>query len=250
MSKNTDAGLNIHAKQAQGNPEIKYNSNSKAEHITEKQLQALLISLAPSRRHNFFFDSLTTGWKKEKARKSLKEHWQIKDNISVCETLDYLTNEGERTTYNIMLPHFLCANDKKNRRVLLKRKYMAIDLLIEYSDNLSDCLKLINSGDSPISAEEKDLKRGILAWDMCLIIVIARVAFDAGYLTKGKAWKYIISAYENCRNQFSDWTEITDSILIGGGMKTGPNDWFTTTFSICEEILNDMESPWKKLNFK
>ena len=225
MSRNTDVQCKNKVKRSINKPEVNYKLNTKSDYKNINAMHALLLGIVSSIDLNFYINSLTTGWKKDRARKKLKSEWQIKDAPSVHQTIDYILNEGDRTTYNILLPHFLSSTDKEGRKMRLKEKFLAIELLINYSDNLSDYLDFIN-GQSTWVINEADLNKGILAWDMCQIVITSRLAYDAGYLNEKEAWKYLLLAYEICRNEYHSWEEISKSIYIGGAMKTGKKKWF------------------------
>ena len=249
MSRNMDVKRKADAKNGTWNPESTYKLNPKPGSRNTEQLHALLLGILLSKHFNLYIDSLTTGWKKDKSRKLLKSEWQIKDTSSVLQTLDYIMNEGDRTVYNIMLPHFLSSDCKEGRKKLLKDRYLAVELLIRYSDNLSDCIACIPD-DSLFLIRKEELQKGILAWDMCQLVTTSRIAFDAGYLTEKEAWKYILSAFEICRNEFDGWEGIFKSIFIGSGMKMGKIKWFGTSLNLATDLLNDSQSPFSTGCFK
>lgn len=231
------------------NSEVTYKLNPKPGIRNAEQLHALMLSIVSSNNLNLYVNSLTTGWRKDKSRKLLKAEWQIKDTSSVLQTLDYIMNEGDRTVYNIILPHFLITDCKEGRKKRLKERYLAVELLIRYSDNLSDCIGSVPDN-SLFTIRTKDLEKGILAWDMCQLVTTSRIAFDAGYLTEKEAWKYILSAYEICKGEFTGWEEVCKSIFIGSGMKIGKAKWFNMTLNLSIHFLNDSHSPLKDNSFR
>lgn len=214
----------------------------------DKEIAALSVGLIAATQLLSNTTKLTTGWYMDKAVRYLEDNWGIIHTNSALNTLEYIKCEGERTVYNILLPSFLAADDKNERKNILKQKFIAVNRLIQYSDNLSDCLSSLQENNA-VSIDISDLKKGILAWDMAQMILIARLAFDAYYLTEKEAWKYINYAYENCRNEFGSWEEIGKSCLIGEALSNGNTPVFKENLDIFSTIMMENDSLWKKIKF-
>ena len=71
-----------------------------------------------------------------------------------------------------------------------------------------------------------DLERGIDAWDMGILVNLARAAYEIGYITKGQAWEHIEQAGILCSEILRSPEEIDKSFLLGKAMKSEKiEDW-------------------------
>lgn len=224
----------------------KFSQSAEKNSPTQSQEAGLLIGLIISEQCNFLKDSLETGWSKEKAMEFLNDLYFEKKVTSARGMLNFIRDEGERTVYNIILPHFLASSTKRTRGALLKKNYMAINLFVKYCNNLSDCEPLLKEKEL-LAVDTKDFKRGILAWDMAKMISVARISFDAELISEEDAWKYIDNAYTQCQNAFSDWSEVAKSYAIGEAMKKGLDGSYAITLNHITDMLKEESSPWKQV---
>lgn len=208
----------------------KYFQNVQGNNLSETQKAGLLIGLILSEQYHFAKDTLKTGWPEQKAATFLEEMYFSKKTITAYGLLNFIRDEGERTVYNIILPHLLATNDREKRKTLLKDNYMSIDLFLKYCDNFSDCELLLND-ENLLAINQNDLKKGILAWDMAKLVSIARLSFDAKLISEKDAWAYIENGYIQCREMFSNWKEIAKSYAIGAAMEKGLNETFIITLN-------------------
>ncbi len=214
----------------------------------ERRKIALSISYPLAIELGFDTEQLSTGWDTEEAREYLLKKWNIKERDLAKELLHYIEQEGERATYQIILPYFLLAEDKENRKKILEERYMAIDRFIRYSDNLSDCLPCLK--DTGIfSPEKSDYERGTLAWDMALLVTIARISFDAKYIEEKEALQYIDTAYKHCRKTFRNWNEIGKSFVLGEAMRKGNDLSFANTLVLIQIALTQDNGVWNNDSF-
>ena len=71
-----------------------------------------------------------------------------------------------------------------------------------------------------------DLERGIDAWDMGILVNLARAAYEIGYITKGQAWEHIEQAGILCSEILRSPEEIDKSFLLGRAMQSEKiEDW-------------------------
>ena len=214
-----------------------------------RDIIALSIGLIAAKQLFPYTNGIKTGWNFRKAVQYLQDQWNIIHTISALNMLEYLKYEGERTAYNILLPSLLAGNDRQSRRLLLEKRHLTVDRLIHYSDNLSECLIALQEN-KVISINASDLERGILAWDMVQIILIAQISFDAYYLTEEETWEHIYFAYESCQKAFNDWEELGKSYIIGEAMHSGDNLFFRKSLDLLTETLTEENSIWSKNGFK
>ena len=71
-----------------------------------------------------------------------------------------------------------------------------------------------------------DLEKGIIGWDMGLLVSLARASQACGHITKEKAWDYIEQAAKLCSLDLHTAEEIDKSFLLGKAMKSEKiEDW-------------------------
>ena len=95
------------------------------------------------------------------------------------------------------------------------------------SSLLCAVLMLITSIDVAAFAAGSDAsKRKIDAWDMGILVNLARAAYEIGYITKGQAWEHIEQAGILCSKILRSPEEIDKSFLLGKAMKSEKiEDW-------------------------
>lgn len=57
--------------------------------------------------------------------------------------------------------------------------------------------------------------RGLLAWDLCRLIMLARDGKFLGYLTDDEAWSWINPAADKLREAYDSWSDLGESFLVG-----------------------------------
>lgn len=211
--------------------------STKRSDAGDTRIKALKVGSIFANELKFDTNRLSTGWNQDKAAYYLQSYWKIKDKSLALNLLHYIENEGERAAYNIILPSFLAAESKDERRRLLEEHYIAIDRLIRYSDNLSDCLPFLREN-KIFLFDPEDFKRGTAAWDIALLITITRISYDAGYVNEEEAWQHIENAYAHCLSTFKDGNEIKKSLILGEAMQSGNTDKFIRAFDYLKDSIS------------
>lgn len=224
---------------------VRFNPNKRNDILAVNNTQNLLIGLISSMKTGLFVDSLETGIEHERLHRLLAETPQLKQEAAIIEMLSLLRNEGERTSYSILIPYLLTANNGDETERILRERFFGIELFIHRAKNLYHFLEYVDKKNI-VSIEKEDFKRGILAWDMGELITLARVALETGYIDEQTAWEYIRFAGEKCRQIFKNWEEIGKSYLIGQAMKTDKKEEIDITITSFLSATQDAESPWKK----
>lgn len=224
---------------------LRFNRNKRDNILPSDKEHNLLTGLISSLKIGFFIDSLETGTSQEKLHRLLTESPQLKQEAAITEMLSFLCNEGERTSYSILVPYLLTANDKKEAETILRKRFFGIEMFIHRAHNLYQFLEYIRER-GIVSIEKEDLKRGILAWDMGELISLARIAYEIGYIDEKTTWKYIRFAGEQCRQTFRNWEEIGKSYLIGQAMTTNKEESADIIINCFHLATQSEDSPWKK----
>ncbi|MDD9936153.1 MAG: DUF1266 domain-containing protein [Myxococcales bacterium] len=150
-------------------------------------------------------------------RMELADWWRIDDRDSAQDIILWLFDEGHR-------------------------KQMTDDLArVEAGDDIGDRHAFV--------AESRRLlpRHGILAWDLCRAIDVARCACRAGYLTEDETWSCIRQAAAALRGEYLSWNGLVDDFVLGHaywnadgsqhGTHAGPALWFKTS----------PQSPWREI---
>ena len=221
---------------------VRFNPNKRNDISAANSTQNLLIGLISSMKTGLFVDSLETGIEHGKLRRLLAETPQLKQEAAIIEMLSLLRNEGERTSYSILIPYLLTANDGEEAERILRERFFGIELFIHRAKNLYRFLEYVDKKNI-VSIEKEDLKRGILAWDMGELVNWARIACETGYIDEKTAWEYIKYAGEQCRQTFRNWDETGKSYLIGQAMITDKKEkaldllhTITSGSDVCEAL--------------
>jgi hypothetical protein len=119
----------------------------------------------------------------------------------------------------------------------------------EYVNNLSETIADLMKPDD-MGLIEGDFSRGILAWDMGRMVVVARMCFDQGLISAPEAWGYIREAHVQTKAKFKDWKEVANSYLIGRAMWSGPTVMLDGIKTIAKELLTKEGSPWLSITLQ
>lgn len=224
---------------------LRFNQGKKNNILPNEREQNLLVGLISSVKTGLFVNSLETGMNRKKLYQLLTETTQIKQETAIIEMLSLFRYEGKRTSYSILLPYLLSANNKEEVETILRKRFFGIELFIHHAHNLYCFLEYIQEKNI-VSIGKEDLERGILAWDMGELISLTRIAYETGYIDEETAWEYIKFAGEQCRHTFRNWEEIGKSYLIGQAMVTNKKEEEDRTINSFLLATQSEDSPWKK----
>lgn len=223
---------------------FRFGRNESNSKLTEKE-QDLLTGLISSINKGFWVDTLKTGFTIAKLHKLLAETPRLKQEAAIIEMLSLLRDEGERTSYSILLPNLLSARSAEEVETTLRKRFFGIELFIHRAHNLYRFLDYIHEKNT-VSIGKEELHRGILAWDMGELISLARIAYETGYIDEESAWEYIKFAGEQCRMTFCNWEELGISYMIGQAMTTNSQKEAERIIQCFHLATKCEESPWNK----
>lgn len=223
---------------------LQFNLNLQAKRLNNKRMQGLLTGLLAGMHSGFYINSLETGVNKTELQELLIASPRLRNESSVTEMLNFLQDEGDRTAYAILLPHLLISTDKKEWEEIIREQFFGIELFISRTHNLHCFLTIIQRENALLIGKE-ELKRGILAWDMGLLVNLARIACETQNITEKEAWNYIEFAGEQCKKSFDNWEEVGKSFLLGQAMETGDETKMKQAIACFQLATQSDESPWK-----
>jgi hypothetical protein len=149
-------------------------------------------------------------------RLSLESWWDITDAESALTTLTWLQDVGHR-------------------------------------DELDEALLAAPQGDADerarFVAKHADAleAHGILAWDLCRLVQVARTSAKAGYVSEEQAWTFILSAAQALQQEYSSWMELGEDYLLGNRFFANGDEPDLTHRASVRWLERAPESPWQHL---
>ncbi len=145
--------------------------------------------------------------------------------VSATGLFQFLINEGDRVSYQIMLPYLLSTENINEFENIIQKRFFGVERFIRQGKNLYKFVKYTEERRDPI-IWINDLEKGIIGWDMGLLVSLARASQACGHITKEKAWDYIEQAAKLCSLDLHTAEEIDKSFLLGKAMKSEKiEDW-------------------------
>ena len=96
-----------------------------------------------------------------------------------------------------MLPYLLSTENINEFENIIQKRFFGVERFIRQGKNLYKFVKYTEERRDPI-IWINDLERGIVGWDMGLLVGLVRSALGSGYITKEEAWRYIEQANTLC----------------------------------------------------
>lgn len=217
--------------------------------ISKTEYRKILLGAIYSEQQTAYINSLETGLDANLIRSRLSEWWDINGRQDSIETLEYLRDKGHRFYTPTVLSAFSSSEDHqidilqsyfKDEEDLHKAYAQLQHLKETYEELKSD--KVINNA--------LDIRKyGSAAWDCGRLVFVARLCFDAKYISQAEAWTYIEQAHQLASIEFNSWEAYAKSYVIGRALWGGENSFNSGIAAIAEYLLEDPKSPWKELSW-
>ena len=204
---------------------LRFNHNPLNLILGAEKKKGLRIGYMEAGLQGFYLNSMETGIHPQKLSKLLTEEFHCTDNESATGLFQFLINEGDRVSYQIMLPYLLSTENINEFENIIQKRFFGVERFIRQGKNLYKFVKYTEERRDPI-IWINDLEKGIIGWDMGLLVSLARASQACGHITKEKAWDYIEQAAKLCSLDLHTAEEIDKSFLLGKAMKSGKiEDW-------------------------
>lgn len=204
---------------------LRINRNPLNLVLGTKRKLGLRIGYMEAALKGFYLNSIGTGVHPQKLTRLLSEEFHCVDTESTNGLLQFLTNEGDRVPYQIMLPYLLSSDNINEFETIIHKRFFGVGRFVRQGNNLYRFVKYTEERRDPI-IWINDLERGIDAWDMGILVNLARAAYEIGYITKGQAWEHIEQAGILCSKILRSPEEIDKSFLLGRAMQSEKiEDW-------------------------
>lgn len=224
-----------------------FAKNPKGSSLSSEQIKALSVGAINGEQVSAYIDTLETGMDDARLTKGLGEAWDISDADSAGQTLEWLRTAGHRQYFETVY-QILQTQPASEWRAAVESQLPDADheQVHGFVKNLAETIEDLKNKDHLSPA---DFERGILAWDMGRLVVVARMAHDKGFLGEGVAWEYVGDALRQCKAVFSSWGELSNSYIIGRAMWSGAGMMLDGLKEIAHDLLEKDGSPWRSLPF-
>lgn len=204
---------------------VRFNPNPLNLFLGNEKKKGLRIGYMEATLNGFYINSMDTGVHPQKLSRLLSEDFHCTDTESVTGLFQFLINEGDRISYQIMLPYLLSTSNICEFEEIIHKRFFGVERFVQQGKNLYKFVKYTEERRDPI-IWINDLERGVIGWDMGLLVGLVRAALGSGYITKEEAWEYIGQASALCAENLRTPEEIDKSYLLGRAMKSGRiEDW-------------------------
>lgn len=223
---------------------------NKKSTINSDQYRKLALGAIYSEQQTAYINSLETGLDAAHIRTILAEWWGIDSREYAQETLQYLTGKGYRFYCPAVLNAF---TSPENQQIELLRHVFADDedfgKACSQLDNLKETLDELKE-DKVINHVHDIGRYGAAGWDIGRLVFVARLCYDAGYITDAEAWQLIEIGNDLARSEFDNWQSYAKSYVIGRAMWGGKSSFNSGIASIADNLLASPDSPWVQLGWK
>ena len=184
---------------------LRFNHNPLNLILGTEKKKGLRIGYMEAGLQGFYLNSMETGVHPQKLSRLLAEEFHCTDTESVTGLFQFLINEGDRVSYQIMLPCLLSTENINEFESIIQKRFFGVERFIRQGKNLYKFVKYTEERRDPI-IWINDLEKGIIGWE--------------------QAWKYIEQAAQLCSLDLHTAEEIDKSFLLGKAMKSGKiEDW-------------------------
>jgi hypothetical protein len=228
---------------------VHLDSSSK---LTTEQYKKVALGAIYSEMTHAYINNLGTGLDKTYIISTLlQSYWKLKNPTDAREKLAYLRDKGFRH-YLPAVYRALMVDTPAEQETILENIFQdEEDLEKAYSQlqNLEETLPELLQ-DDVIQGEKEILKYGVIGWDCGRMVFLARLCYEARFISEAETWKYIDAASELARMTYPDWESYAKSYVLGRAMWGGVTSGNRDVAAIAKYLLEMEESPWNQLSWK
>ena len=144
---------------------LRFNHNPLNLILGAEKKKGLRIGYMEAGLQGFYLNSIETGIHPQKLSKLLTEEFHCTDNESATGLFQFLINEGDRVSYQIMLPYLLSTENINEFENIIQKRFFGVERFIRQGKNLYKFVKYTEERRDPI-IWINDLEKGIIGWDM------------------------------------------------------------------------------------
>jgi hypothetical protein len=136
----------------------------------------------------------------------LSQFWGVSNTAEAKEVINHLLKTGSRAE----LQPAYSAYKKGDGTALTSDQEAALKYVLKAIKGGFLCNEL-----KKVTQEMLDAVDTVVAWDIERAAFVARMAFDAGYLTEDETWKILAMTRKLAQENFDRWTDYLISFIIG-----------------------------------
>lgn len=211
---------------------------NKKNTLTEEQYKKLSVGSLFAYCQNAYINTLSTGLNK-KRRVMFCDYWGVSDKDEAFSRLEDLC-EQPFTDYISHARRSLNGHTEEDA----DEEYT--ECACRHYANLMDCYDVLVK--SKIIGNKMDLDRyGAIGWDAGRLVFMARLCYDAKYISEEEAWEYIDIAYEMVKERYTSWHDLVISFIIGHAMCYGKKFNYELMKFEADTLLSNPEGPWTQM---
>ena len=129
---------------------LRFNHNPLNLILGARRKQGLRIGYMEAALNGFYLNCIKTGVHPQQLAQLLSEKFHCIDTISSSQLFLFLINEGNRSSYAIMLPYLLSTENLQQFENTIRERFYGIDRFIQQGRNLYNFKEYIEERGDPI----------------------------------------------------------------------------------------------------
>ena len=129
---------------------LRFNHNPLNLILGAEKKKGLRIGYMEAGLQGFYLNSMETGIHPQKLSKLLTEEFHCTDNESATGLFQFLINEGDRVSYQIMLPYLLSTENINEFENVIQKRFFGVERFIRQGKNLYKFVKYTEERRDPI----------------------------------------------------------------------------------------------------
>ena len=129
---------------------LRINRNPLNLVLGTKRKLGLRIGYMEAALKGFYLNSIETGVHPQKLTRLLSEEFHCVDTESTNGLLQFLTNEGDRVPYQIMLPYLLSSDNINEFETIIHKRFFGVERFVRQGNNLYRFVKYTEERRDPI----------------------------------------------------------------------------------------------------
>jgi hypothetical protein len=195
-------------------------------------------------------DTLETDGDQDEIRNMLRREWHINSREKLLNKIDWLATHGDRVYFKPIW-NILTTMPVRERAAELERLQEAFaakgeDISVEtLANNISEGYKHLREESDCFEA--KKCKLDALTWDLGRAINLSRWGYDAGFLSREEAIRFVRKFGKELLHNYTTWANLGENYLIGFAMWCGDLDMLDELHGGHRDLLSEDSSPWVQL---
>ncbi len=218
--------------------------------LSEEKQRKLLLSGVFSSQKGAYMNVVNTGMNRGERERMFGQGWNITDKSSAIDTLEYLKHAGTRRFFPFVVEALKLKNKKEIQQYITES--------FEDEEDMQDCWEQVKFAFESIEGlmkvqivkDEADFVRiGPDAWDAGRLVFMARLCFEAGYITEEELWQYVDAADKIAHQTLTSWEDFGKSYILGRCLWCGLAYYFDVMVDHAKSMYANPKSPWQHISF-